>query len=134
MALNQSIETDESTIPARLKLFLMRRSFELAGIVCFMIIVAVAASLASWTITDPSFNHATGSKPTNWLGGPGAVIADQLIQNLGLATLPFLFIPLKWVLGLFDHQLPSNFRRSGLSWIGATISFGCLLALSLIHN
>jgi len=128
MALNQSIETDESTIPARLKLFLMRRSFELAGIVCFMIIVAVAASLASWTITDPSFNHATGSKPTNWLGGPGAVIADQLIQNLGLATLPFLFIPLKWVLGLFDHQLPSNFRRSGLSWIGATISFGCLLA------
>ena len=128
MALNQSIETDENTIPARLKLFLIRRGFELAGIICFLIIVAIAASLASWSIADPSFNHATGSKPTNWLGAPGAIIADQLIQYLGLATLPLLFIPLKWVMGLFDHQMPSDFRRSGLSWIGATVSFGCLLA------
>jgi DNA segregation ATPase FtsK/SpoIIIE, S-DNA-T family len=128
MALNQSIETDENTIPTRLKLFLIRRGFELAGIICFLAIVAVAASLASWSIADPSFNHATGSKPTNWLGAPGAIIADQLIQILGLASLPFLFIPMKWIMGLFDHQLPIDFRRSGLSWIGATISFGCLLA------
>jgi DNA segregation ATPase FtsK/SpoIIIE, S-DNA-T family len=128
MALNQSIETDENTIPARLKMFLIRRGFELAGIICFLIIVAIGASLASWSVADPSFNHATGSKPTNWLGAPGAIVADQLIQYLGLATLPLLFIPLKWVMGLFDHKLPSDFRRSGLSWIGATISFGCLLA------
>ena len=128
MALNQSIETDENTIPARLKMFLIRRGFELAGIICFLIIVAIATSLASWSIADPSFNHATGSKPTNWLGAPGAIIADQLIQNLGLATLPLLFVPMKWIMGLFDHKLPSDFRRSGLSWIGATISFGSLLA------
>ena len=128
MALNQSIETDENTIPARLKLFLIRRGFELAGIICFLIIVTIAASLASWSIADPSFNHATGNKPANWLGAPGAIIADQLIQNLGLATLTLLFIPMKWIMGLFDHQLPGEFRRSGLSWIGATISFGCFLA------
>ncbi len=128
MALNQSIETDENTIPARLKLFLIRRGFELAGIICFLIIVTIAASLASWSIADPSFNHATGNKPANWLGAPGAIIADQLIQNLGLATLALLFIPMKWIMGLFDHQLPGEFRRSGLSWIGATISFGCFLA------
>jgi DNA segregation ATPase FtsK/SpoIIIE, S-DNA-T family len=128
MALNQSIETDDNTIPARLKLFLIRRGFELAGIICFLTVVAIAASLASWSIADPSFNHATGNKPTNWLGAPGAIIADQLIQNLGLATLPLVFVPMKWIMGLFDHQLPSDFRRSGLSWIGATISFACLLA------
>ncbi len=128
MALNQSIETDESTIPARLKMFLIRRSFELAGIICFLLIVVLAVALATWSNTDPSFNHATGSKPVNWLGSPGAIIADQLIQNFGLATLPLIFLPLKWVIGLFDHQLPNDFRRSGLSWIGATISFGILAA------
>ena len=98
MALNQSIETDESTIPARLRMFLIRRSFELAGIICFLLIVALAVALATWSNADPSFNHATGSKPTNWLGSPGAIIADQLIQNFGLATLPLLFMPLKWVI------------------------------------
>jgi DNA segregation ATPase FtsK/SpoIIIE, S-DNA-T family len=128
MALNQSIETDESTIPARLRMFLIRRSFELAGIVCFLSIVAVAVALATWSNADPSFNHATGSKPVNWLGSPGAIIADQLIQNFGLASLPLLFLPLKWVIGLFDHQLPTDFRRSGLCWLGATISFGIFAA------
>ena len=137
MALNQSIETDESTIPARLRMFLIRRSFELAGIICFLLIVALGVALATWSNADPSFNHATGSKPVNWLGSPGAIIADQLIQNFGLATLPLLFLPLKWVIGLFDHQLPSDFRRSGLSWIGSTISFGifaaCFPAPTLWH-
>ncbi len=128
MALNQSIETDESTIPARLKMFLVRRSFELAGVLCFLLIVAIAIALATWSNADPSFNHATGSKPTNWLGSPGAIIADQLIQNFGLATLPLLFLPLKWVIGLFDHQIPNDFRRSFLSWVGATISFGVFAA------
>jgi DNA segregation ATPase FtsK/SpoIIIE, S-DNA-T family len=128
MALNQSIETDEGTIPARLRMFLIRRGFELAGIVCFLLIVALAVALATWSNADPSLNHATGSKPVNWLGSPGAIIADQLIQNFGLATLPLLFLPLKWVIGLFDHQLPTDFRRSGLSWVGATISFGIFTA------
>ena len=108
MALNQTIDTDENTIPARLRLFLIKRSFELLGIFAFLMIIAAALALASWSVGDPSFNHATGSKPQNWLGSPGAIIADQLIQNLGLATLPFLFIPLKWVMGLFNHELPGS--------------------------
>ena len=128
MALNQVIDTDENTIPARLRLFLIKRGFELLGIFGFMVIVAAGLALASWSISDPSLNHATGGKPQNWLGGPGAIIADQLIQNLGLATLPFLFVPLKWVIGLFAHQLPENLRRQVLSWIGATIALGSFLA------
>ncbi len=128
MALNHMIDTDENTIPARLRLFLIKRSFELFGVVAFLMIVAAGLALASWSISDPSLNHATGSKPQNWLGGPGAIVADQLIQNLGLATLPFLFIPLKWVMGLFGHELPTNPRRQGLCWVGATIAFGCFLA------
>lgn len=128
MALNHMIDTDENTIPARLRLFLIKRSFEFLGVVAFLMIVAAGLALASWSVGDPSLNHATGSKPQNWLGSPGAVIADQLIQNLGLATLPFLFIPLKWVMGLFNHELLENPRRQILSWIGATIAFGCFLA------
>ncbi len=128
MALNQLIETDDNTIPARLRLFLIKRGYEFLGLVIFLAIVALGLALASWSVSDPSLNHATGKKAMNWLGGPGAIIADQLIQNLGLATLPLLFIPLKWVLGLFNHQVPGDMRRTSLSWLGATLAFGCMLA------
>ena len=128
MALNQTLDTDENTIPARLRLFLIKRGFELLGLVAFLIIMAAGLALASWSINDPSLNHATGSKPLNWLGGPGAIIADQLIQNLGLAALPFLFIPLNWVMSLFNHELLENLRIQTFSWIGATLAFGCFLA------
>ena len=128
MALNHTFDTDENTIPARLRLFLIKRCFELLGLFTFLMIVAAGLALASWNISDPSLNHATASKPQNWLGSPGAIVADQLIQNLGLASLPFLFLPLRWVMGLFNHELPESLGRQSLNWIGATIAFCCFLA------
>ncbi|MDE2446273.1 MAG: DNA translocase FtsK 4TM domain-containing protein, partial [Alphaproteobacteria bacterium] len=124
MALNHMIDTDDNTIPARLRYFLIKRGFELMAIIAFSAIVVAALSLASWSVADPSLNHATGTMPQNWLGTAGAILADQLIQNLGLSSLPFLFIPLKWVMGLFTHQWPDNPKRQILSWLGATIAFG----------
>ena len=77
MALNHSIETDESTIPAALRRFLRKRMFELTGLLMFAVVVVVGLALASWSPADPSFNHATSGKPLNWLGYPGAYVADR---------------------------------------------------------
>ncbi|HSB59394.1 MAG TPA: DNA translocase FtsK 4TM domain-containing protein, partial [Methyloceanibacter sp.] len=50
-------------------------------------IVAVAcaawASLATWSIYDPSFNNATQATPRNVLGSWGAILADLAMQSLG---------------------------------------------------
>ncbi len=47
--------------------------------VCFVL------ALATWSVGDPSLNHATDADPANLLGRPGAIIADMAMQVLGLA-------------------------------------------------
>ena len=39
-------------------------------------------SLLSWSLSDPSLTHATGGPIRNWLGGPGAILSDLLLQTL----------------------------------------------------
>jgi DNA segregation ATPase FtsK/SpoIIIE, S-DNA-T family len=128
MALHHSIETDESTIPAALRRFLTKRAFEVSGLILLAVIIGIGLALASWSPADPSLNHATGGKALNWLGYPGAVIADQLMQLLGFGVLAFLLIPLSWVIRFFRHESPENPKKIVLCWLAATLSLSCLLA------
>ena len=48
--------------------------------------VALAASLATYNIDDPSLNVASARPPSNALGGAGAVLADIGLQSLGMAA------------------------------------------------
>ncbi len=128
MALNDAFETDESTIPAALRRFLKRRAFELAALSLCALILALALALASWSIDDPSFNHATGTKPLNWLGSIGAIVSDQVIQLVGLGVLAMLFIPLGWAAKLFRHNSLESPRNTILLWLGSIFSLSCLAA------
>jgi DNA segregation ATPase FtsK/SpoIIIE, S-DNA-T family len=135
MALHHSIETDESTIPAALRRFLTKRAYEVSGLLLLTIIIAIGLALASWSPADPSLNHATGGKALNWLGYPGAVIADQLMQLLGFGVLAFLLIPLSWVIRFFRHEAPENPKKIVSCWLAATLASSCLLAtLPVIGN
>ena len=60
MAINHSLETDEGTIPAALRQFIRKRTYELGGLAIFSLIIVLSLALASWSISDPSFNHANG--------------------------------------------------------------------------
>ena len=51
---------------------------------------AIALALLTWSVQDPSLNHATDAPIHNLLGAPGAITADLLMQMLGLAALALL--------------------------------------------
>ena len=71
------------------------------------------ASLATWSVHDPSFNNATQAAPRNVLGCWGAVVADLAIQSLGLASI-ILFLPLAaWGWHLALRTVPER-RRARL--------------------
>ena len=54
MAYDHPIETDDGAIPVTLRRFLRNRLYELVALVMFAAIIAVALSLATWSIADPS--------------------------------------------------------------------------------
>ena len=48
-------------------------------------------TLLSWSVHDPSLTHATSGATRNWLGPPGAIVSDLLLQAVGLASI-FVFL------------------------------------------
>ncbi len=94
------------------------------------------AALVSWNPTDPSLNVAATADATNWLGGAGAVIADLLMQSLGLAAWPATLLMLAFgvataVGGVFEEGRLKPTAMKGLcATLGVLALAGALGALA----
>jgi DNA segregation ATPase FtsK/SpoIIIE, S-DNA-T family len=86
-----SSATDELT--DALRGFFRRRLAETIGLGLLAFSVAMALALATWSVEDPSLNHAVDGDVRNILGFPGAVASDLVMQLVGLASLALL-VPL----------------------------------------
>ena len=62
---------------------LRRRTVELIGTGVVMFCLALLVALATWSVKDPSLSHAVDLRPKNWLGYPGAIASDFLMQLFG---------------------------------------------------
>ncbi len=58
----------------------------LAGLALVGLAVALVLALATYDSGDPSWNRAARGATQNLLGTPGAIAADLLLQNLGMAA------------------------------------------------
>jgi DNA segregation ATPase FtsK/SpoIIIE, S-DNA-T family len=67
--------------------FLRRRMMELVGVAVAASGVVLLLALFTYSPSDPSLNHATGSAPHNLVGVAGAYISDLLLQTFGLAII-----------------------------------------------
>jgi S-DNA-T family DNA segregation ATPase FtsK/SpoIIIE len=81
------------TVSDALREFARRRAVELVGLALVCLAAAAVAALATWSVNDPSFNHATRGPVRNALRYPGAVFADLAMQIFGLGVIAIL-IPL----------------------------------------
>jgi len=112
------------------KRFLRRNLTGAAGLGIISIAAALAAALATWSVNDPSLNHATGGPVRNALGAPGAIIADVLMQTIGLATAVFLVPLVLWGWRLLTGHALGIGRKRLFYWIlGSGLSAGALAAL-----
>ncbi len=130
MAYNRTLETDDSAIPAALRRFIRNRMFEVLGTGLFVALVAAGVALAGWSVGDPSLNHATDAVARNYLGYPGAVIADELMQFMGLGAILFVVLPLSWAVRFLGHECPERLFIKLLSWLVATLA--ACTALSIL--
>jgi S-DNA-T family DNA segregation ATPase FtsK/SpoIIIE len=112
-------------IPEALRAFLMRRGAELAGLGLIGFSAATALALASWSVLDPSFNHAAPGPVHNLLGTPGAIAADLIMQMLGISALAFLAPLCLWGWRLiFTGRLERKKARLGLWLMGGLLAAG----------
>jgi S-DNA-T family DNA segregation ATPase FtsK/SpoIIIE len=99
----------------------IRIPLRLAGIVLLLLVAAILLSLASWSVDDPSLSYATSHPAGNWLGFPGAVLADIIIQVFGIAILPALVPPVLWAWNFLRRRAPTRMGLRFLCWLGATL-------------
>ena len=76
-------------LPAGTAGFVRRRTYETLGVILIIGAVVLIAALISYDSADPSYNHATGTAPRNWLGIGGAYVSELMIDSFGIVS----FIP-----------------------------------------
>src|ERR1700726_4984700 len=79
-------------LPASMREALARRLRECMGLGLIALAGVAAAALMTWSVQDPSLSHATSRAIRNIVGYPGAILADLLMQILGLGAI-MLILP-----------------------------------------
>src|ERR1700761_428137 len=92
----------------------------LIGVFALGLVALLMAALASWSVDDPSLSYATSKPVQNWLGTPGAIVADLSFQVLGLGII-VLLIPLAvWGWSFVRRRVPAKMALRLIAWIAAT--------------
>ncbi len=88
--------TGPSLVPDGLGGAMRRQLRRLAGLGILAGVCIAAIAMLTWTAGDPSLSHATNAPVKNWIGKPGAILADLLMQLFGLAAVALLAISAVW--------------------------------------
>jgi S-DNA-T family DNA segregation ATPase FtsK/SpoIIIE len=112
-------------LPDSLREIPKRRAAELAGAAILAGVAASSLALLSWSVEDPSLNHATSAPIHNWLGKTGAIGADIAMQFIGVACVAALAPPAFWGWKLLtERRLARPRSRLGLALLGTTSAAG----------
>jgi S-DNA-T family DNA segregation ATPase FtsK/SpoIIIE len=112
---------------------LARRLRECCGLALVLLAILAATALATWSVHDPSLSHATTARVRNWLGVPGAIVSDLLMQLFGLAAIVVVLPLATWGWRLVTHRVLARERWRVLAWLlSAVLAAG--FASAVPHN
>jgi DNA segregation ATPase FtsK/SpoIIIE, S-DNA-T family len=100
-----------------------RRVRQCGGLFLVALAVALGLALATWSVRDPSFSHATSASVRNLLGLPGAIAADLLMQLFGIAAVAVVLPVAIWGCRLVAHREFDRERLRLALWLmGAVLA------------
>jgi len=103
-----------------------------AGAALFIAAAALSLALLTWSAADPSFSHVTNASTRNLIGPAGAILADLLMQLLGLAGILVVLPPLMWAASLARGEPLARWRsKIALAPLGMVAIAGALSALPI---
>jgi S-DNA-T family DNA segregation ATPase FtsK/SpoIIIE len=102
-----------------------RRAAELIGASVLAGVGALSLALLTWSVEDPSLNHAASTTVHNLLGPPGAIAADIAMQAMGLSCVVALTPPAFWAWRLLTRRRLERARLRLALWLfGSTAAAG----------
>ncbi len=116
-------------LPDGVKEFPKRRAAELIGAAVLVSAGASSIALLTWSVGDPSFNHAVATPPHNLLGRPGAILADIAMQSVGLSCIAALTPPAFWGWRLVTLRRLERSRAKIALWLGGSAAAAGVAAL-----
>ena len=116
-------------VPASVREFPKRRAAEIAGLVALAGVASLTFALLTWSVSDPSLNHATSTRVHNLLGAPGAIAADLVMQFIGLASATLLAPPAFWGWGLITQRRLARPRLKAALYLSGVIAAAGLASL-----
>ncbi len=116
-------------VPASVREFPKRRAAEIAGLVALAGVASLTLALLTWSVSDPSLNHATSTRVHNLLGAPGAIAADLVMQFIGLASATLLPPPAFWGWGLITQRRLARPRLKAALYLSGVIAAAGLASL-----
>ena len=111
------------------RVFVVRRFREAFGLSLIFLTAALGIALATWSVGDPSLNHATDAQVRNAFGFNGAIVADLVMQLIGVSSIALLapLALLGWRLltnkSHFGRANPASFWIIGMASAAAVSSF-----------
>src|SRR3954452_23965490 len=108
-------------IPVPVRAFVARRVAEGSGILILALSATYIVALVTWSVRDPSLNHATAGPIRNLLGLKGAVVADLTMQLIGISAVALLLPPVIWSWRLIRQRRLDSTRLRLALWIGGTL-------------
>ena len=76
----------KGVMPSGSGLLARNRGLRLLGLGIGLLAVLTTLSLLTFNAADPSLNTATTRAAQNWIGTPGAFVADALLQSFGVSA------------------------------------------------
>ncbi|WP_425531960.1 DNA translocase FtsK 4TM domain-containing protein [Ancylobacter koreensis] len=94
-----------------------RRAAELVGLALLALSALMLLALASWSADDPSLSRSSAAAPSNFLGLPGAMFADLLMQLFGVAALAVVLPLGVWGWLVLTHRRPRRPRARAIALV-----------------
>lgn len=105
-----------------------RNVASVTGLAAIAFAAALAASLATWSIQDPSFSNATSGPARNALGFIGAALSDLFMQLFGFASMALIVPLVVWGWRLMSGSGGEITRRRLALGIGGALMVSGFLA------
>jgi len=114
--------------------FLKNRAIELIGIILIFIVLLLTVSFFSYSPNDPTIIYGTDNlKINNLLGIYGGIVADFLLQSLGLTSFIVLITIASWGINLIVKKELKKIKFK-IFYLFVYILFICLLIYSTYND